>query len=167
MLEPHRLGAPLYLQIVVGMLMKFINLGWRHRLFVLQDGVLRYYKVPPAAHAAACPLPCPWRWLCPVRVQRLQQGRRGRTRCLYALTCVLALLSAHTGVRPRCCQRASAAGCAAPAGRAVPHRRRGWGGGRRRALLQLACRGEALLLFPPSGWLCCHRRGSSKIPHAG
>ncbi|PSC68755.1 oxysterol-binding -related 1D isoform X1 [Micractinium conductrix] len=34
-------------QIVVGMLMKYVNLGagWRHRLFVLQDGVLRYYKV--------------------------------------------------------------------------------------------------------------------------
>ncbi|KAL4420270.1 hypothetical protein ABPG77_005610 [Micractinium sp. CCAP 211/92] len=34
-------------QIVVGILMKYVNLGsgWRHRLFVLQDGVLRYYKV--------------------------------------------------------------------------------------------------------------------------
>ncbi|EFN52750.1 hypothetical protein CHLNCDRAFT_138340 [Chlorella variabilis] len=34
-------------QIVVGMLMKYVNLGagYRHRLFVLQDGVLRYYKV--------------------------------------------------------------------------------------------------------------------------
>jgi hypothetical protein len=34
-------------QIVVGMLLKYVNLGsgWRHRLFVLQDGVLRYYKV--------------------------------------------------------------------------------------------------------------------------
>jgi hypothetical protein len=29
------------------MLLKYVNLGsgWRHRLFVLQDGVLRYYKV--------------------------------------------------------------------------------------------------------------------------
>ena len=28
--------------------MKYVNIGsgWRHRLFVLQDGVLRYYKVP-------------------------------------------------------------------------------------------------------------------------
>jgi hypothetical protein len=34
-------------QIVVGMLLKYVNLGagWRQRLFVLQDGVLRYYKV--------------------------------------------------------------------------------------------------------------------------
>lgn len=34
-------------QIVVGILMKYVNIGsgWRHRLFVLQDGVLRYYKV--------------------------------------------------------------------------------------------------------------------------
>lgn len=34
-------------QIVVGMLLKYVNLGsgWRHRLFVLRDGVLRYYKV--------------------------------------------------------------------------------------------------------------------------
>ena len=31
------------------MLMKYVNLGagWRHRLFVLQDGVLRYYKARP------------------------------------------------------------------------------------------------------------------------
>lgn len=39
-------------QIVVGMLLKYVNLGagWRQRLFVLQDGVLRYYKVfGPAA----------------------------------------------------------------------------------------------------------------------
>lgn len=28
------------------MLLKYVNLGsgWRHRLFVLRDGVLRYYK---------------------------------------------------------------------------------------------------------------------------
>lgn len=34
-------------QIVVGVLVKYVNLGkgWRHRLFVLQNGVLRYYKV--------------------------------------------------------------------------------------------------------------------------
>ncbi len=33
-------------QIVVGVLVKYVNLakGWRHRLFVLQNGVLRYYK---------------------------------------------------------------------------------------------------------------------------
>ncbi|KAK2078356.1 hypothetical protein QBZ16_003196 [Prototheca wickerhamii] len=34
-------------QIVAGILLKYVNLGagWRHRLFVLQDGVIRYYKV--------------------------------------------------------------------------------------------------------------------------
>lgn len=34
-------------QIVAGVLLKYVNLGagWRHRLFVLEDGVLRYYKV--------------------------------------------------------------------------------------------------------------------------
>ena len=47
---PRRCPAlllPCPLQIVVGMLLKYTNLstGWRHRLFVLQDGVLRYYKV--------------------------------------------------------------------------------------------------------------------------
>jgi len=35
------------LQIVAGVLTKWVNLGqgWRHRLFVLKDGVLRYYRV--------------------------------------------------------------------------------------------------------------------------
>ena len=35
------------LQIIAGVLVKYVNFGkgWRHRLFVLQDGVLRYYKV--------------------------------------------------------------------------------------------------------------------------
>lgn len=44
---PACLGAPAVLQVVVGILMKYVNIGsgWRHRLFVLQDGVLRYYKV--------------------------------------------------------------------------------------------------------------------------
>lgn len=39
------------LQIVVGVLLKYVNLGvgWRGRLFVLQDGVLRYYKVFPTS----------------------------------------------------------------------------------------------------------------------
>ena len=32
-------------QIVVGVLLKYVGLGWRPRLFVLQDGVLKYYKV--------------------------------------------------------------------------------------------------------------------------
>ena len=34
-------------QIVAGVLIKYVNFGkgWRHRLFVLQNGVLRYYKV--------------------------------------------------------------------------------------------------------------------------
>ncbi|KAK9809121.1 hypothetical protein WJX72_009685 [[Myrmecia] bisecta] len=34
-------------QIVVGVLVKYVNFGkgWRHRLFVLSHGVLRYYKV--------------------------------------------------------------------------------------------------------------------------
>uniref|UniRef100_A0A1D1ZMT1 PH domain-containing protein n=1 Tax=Auxenochlorella protothecoides TaxID=3075 RepID=A0A1D1ZMT1_AUXPR len=39
-------------QIVAGVLLKYVNLGagWRHRLFVLEDGVLRYYKIfGPAA----------------------------------------------------------------------------------------------------------------------
>ncbi|CAK0773385.1 hypothetical protein CVIRNUC_004060 [Coccomyxa viridis] len=42
-LDPH----PMYNQIVAGVLVKYVNFGkgWRHRLFVLQDGVLRYYKV--------------------------------------------------------------------------------------------------------------------------
>jgi hypothetical protein len=50
------------LQLVVGVLLKYVNLaaGWRPRLFVLHDGVLRYYKVPQtaarcsAAAARAC-----------------------------------------------------------------------------------------------------------------
>jgi hypothetical protein len=35
------------LQIFAGVLLKYVNLGkgWRHRLFVLRGGVLRYYKV--------------------------------------------------------------------------------------------------------------------------
>ncbi|KAK9834197.1 hypothetical protein WJX81_007601 [Elliptochloris bilobata] len=35
------------MQIVVGVLVKYVNIGkgWHHRLFVLQNGVLRYYKV--------------------------------------------------------------------------------------------------------------------------
>jgi hypothetical protein len=34
-------------QIVAGVLTKWVNLGqgWRHRLFVLRHGVLRYYRV--------------------------------------------------------------------------------------------------------------------------
>ncbi len=41
----HRLANSA--QIVVGVLLKYVNLGsgWRHRLFVLHEGVLRYYKV--------------------------------------------------------------------------------------------------------------------------
>ncbi|CAL8470152.1 g9694 [Coccomyxa elongata] len=37
----------MYKQIVAGVLVKYVNFGkgWRHRLFVLQNGVLRYYKV--------------------------------------------------------------------------------------------------------------------------
>ena len=39
------------LQVVVGVLTKYVNLGkgWRHRLFVLKNGVLQYYKVNAAA----------------------------------------------------------------------------------------------------------------------
>ena len=39
------------LQVVVGVLTKYVNLGkgWRHRLFVLKNGVLQYYKVTAAA----------------------------------------------------------------------------------------------------------------------
>lgn len=35
------------MQVLAGVLVKYVNFGkgWRHRLFVLQDGVLRYYKV--------------------------------------------------------------------------------------------------------------------------
>ena len=35
------------LQIYVGVLAKYVNFGkgWRHRLFILKGGVLRYYKV--------------------------------------------------------------------------------------------------------------------------
>ena len=42
------------LQIYVGVLVKYVNFGkgWRHRLFVLKGGVLRYYKV-----GLALPLP--------------------------------------------------------------------------------------------------------------
>ena len=41
-------------QIVVGVLLKSVGLGWRPRLFVLQDGVLKYYKVygPTAVNVA-------------------------------------------------------------------------------------------------------------------
>ena len=49
------------------MLLKYVNLGsgWRHRLFVLRDGVLRYYKVRPAAAAAArCRCRCRCGWHC-------------------------------------------------------------------------------------------------------
>ena len=37
-------------QIYVGVLVKYVNFGkgWRHRLFVLKGGVLRYYKVASA-----------------------------------------------------------------------------------------------------------------------
>lgn len=43
---PHSQTASL-LQIYVGVLVKYVNFGkgWRHRLFVLKGGVLRYYKV--------------------------------------------------------------------------------------------------------------------------
>ena len=36
-----------FVQIVVGVLTKYVNFGkgWRPRLFVLRQGVLRYYKV--------------------------------------------------------------------------------------------------------------------------
>lgn len=58
--------APPHAQIVVGMLLKYVNLGsgWRHRLFVLRDGVLRYYKVPPAARSPVVPLLCCRRCCC-------------------------------------------------------------------------------------------------------
>ena len=38
------------MQIYVGVLVKYVNFGkgWRHRLFVLKGGVLRYYKVASA-----------------------------------------------------------------------------------------------------------------------
>jgi hypothetical protein len=41
-------------QIVVGVLLKYIGFGWRPRLFILQDGVLKYYKVygPTAVNVA-------------------------------------------------------------------------------------------------------------------
>lgn len=43
--------AVLCLQIVAGVMTKWVNLGqgWRHRLFVLRDGRLRYYRVSRAA----------------------------------------------------------------------------------------------------------------------
>ena len=46
-LFPSESIAPVGVQIVAGVLVKYVNFGkgWRHRLFVLQDGVLRYYKV--------------------------------------------------------------------------------------------------------------------------
>ena len=42
----RRDACPPRAQIVVGVLVKYVNLakGWRHRLFVLQNGVLRYFK---------------------------------------------------------------------------------------------------------------------------
>lgn len=45
--SPRQASALLPVQIVAGILLKYVNLGagWRHRLFVLQDGVIRYYKV--------------------------------------------------------------------------------------------------------------------------
>ena len=46
-LFPSESRASVGVQIVAGVLIKYVNFGkgWRHRLFVLQDGVLRYYKV--------------------------------------------------------------------------------------------------------------------------
>ena len=46
-LFPSESRASVRVQIVAGVLIKYVNFGkgWRHRLFVLQDGVLRYYKV--------------------------------------------------------------------------------------------------------------------------
>lgn len=47
-------------QIVAGVMSKWVNLGkgWRPRLFVLKDGVLRYYRVPlPPTHPLSF-LPC-------------------------------------------------------------------------------------------------------------
>lgn len=45
--SPGQASALPPVQIVAGILLKYVNLGagWRHRLFVLQDGVIRYYKV--------------------------------------------------------------------------------------------------------------------------
>lgn len=44
-------------QIYVGVLVKYVNFGkgWRHRLFVLKGGVLRYYKVRSAIIAGLLP----------------------------------------------------------------------------------------------------------------
>ena len=41
------LHSAAHVQVIAGVLVKYVNFGkgWRHRLFVLQDGVLRYYKV--------------------------------------------------------------------------------------------------------------------------
>lgn len=43
-------------QIVAGVLIKYVNFGkgWRHRLFVLQNGVLRYYKVRAGETPKTC-----------------------------------------------------------------------------------------------------------------
>ena len=48
---PLASNTPMALQVVVGVLTKYVNLGkgWRHRLFVLKNGVLQYYKVTAAA----------------------------------------------------------------------------------------------------------------------
>jgi hypothetical protein len=39
--------------VTVGVLVKFVNIGkgWHKRLFVLQAGVLKYYKVGELKHA--------------------------------------------------------------------------------------------------------------------
>lgn len=46
----------LQLQIYAGVLVKYVNFGkgWRHRLFILQDGVLRYYKARSSLATLIC-----------------------------------------------------------------------------------------------------------------
>lgn len=58
-----RTAPSLQSQVVVGMLLKYVNLtsGWRHRLFVLDGGVLRYYKVQQSGGTARMKLLLAWR----------------------------------------------------------------------------------------------------------
>ncbi|GMH33586.1 hypothetical protein BSKO_01420 [Bryopsis sp. KO-2023] len=56
-LPPSPILSPEACQIVVGVLEKYVHLGkgWKKRLFVLQRGVLRYYKIEPPTSAPYIP----------------------------------------------------------------------------------------------------------------
>ena len=97
-------------QVVVGLLLKYVNLGsgWRPRLFVLQDGVLRYYKARRRHHTTA-----------PARRAKRPVARAARHGKLSWCPC------ARAGARTHRCQCVPAVGGVAATGRALPYRRRG------------------------------------------